>query len=90
MPTLSGEYGISESGLRELLRSEGVPLRGHAITPEDTKEAIQLYEGGLPIDQVAKQVGYSWGTIRRAILQNGVVLRTTLGLEHGERSGEDR
>lgn len=90
VPALSQEYGISASGLRELLRAEGLSLRGHKITVADTKQAVRLYVSGLTIDQVAKQVGYSWGTIRRVLLQNGVTLRARLGFEHSDNSGEDR
>lgn len=90
VPALSKEYGISESGLRDLLRAEGVSLRGHKITITDAQQAVRLYASGLTIDQVAKQVGYSWGTIRRTLLQNDVALRTRLGPEHGECPGEDR
>lgn len=90
MPALSQEYGISESGLRDLLRAENVSLRGHKITAADAKRAVRLYESGLPIDQVAKQVGYAWGTIRRVLLQNGVALRNRTGFEHGDNSGEHR
>jgi len=73
---LSREYGISESGARDLLWAEGVILRGHAITPKDAERAVQLYESGLPITQEVAQVGYSHGTIRAALLKRGVVLRS--------------
>lgn len=81
VPGLSGEYGISESGLRELLRAEGVVLRGHKITVEDSERAVRLYASGVTIEQVAQQLGYAWGTIRRALLKNGVTLRTGPELE---------
>lgn len=75
-PALSREIGISASGLRDLLRAEGVSLRGHAITPEDAERAVQLYEQGLTITQVVAQIGYSHGTIRRALLAHGVAIRS--------------
>ena len=81
-PALSREFGISESGCRDLLRSEGVSLRGHPITPEDAEKAVLLYAGGLTITQVVKEVGYSHNTIRTALLKDRVVVR--------ERSGGNR
>lgn len=81
VPALSQEFGISASGLRELLRTEGVPLRGHKITTADADKAIRLYRSGLTINQVAKQVGYSWGTINSVLVNNGVALRTMPGRE---------
>lgn len=79
--TLSQDYGISESGLRDLLRAEGVTLRGHRITTADAQRAVQLYERGLPSDQVAKQLAYAWGTIHRVLIRNGVALRTDPDLD---------
>lgn len=76
-PALSREYGISKTGLLELLRTEGVPLRRQAITPEDAEKAVRLYESGLTIKQVVEQVGYSYGTIRRVLHENGVAMRAT-------------
>ncbi len=75
-PALSREFGISESGLRDLLRAEGVTLRGHAITPEDVEQAVHLYERGLTITQVVAHIGYSHGTIRTALLKRGVAIRS--------------
>lgn len=75
-PALSREFGISASGLRQLLRADGMSLRGHAITPEDVEKAVQLYERGLTITQVVAQVGYSHGTIRTALLKHGVAIRS--------------
>jgi AraC-like DNA-binding protein len=75
-PALSREFGISESGLRDLLRAEGVSLRGHAITIQDAETALQLYQRGLTITQVVAQIGYSHGTIRKVLLKHGVVIRT--------------
>jgi AraC-like DNA-binding protein len=75
-PALSQEFGISGSGLRDLLRAEGVSLRGHAITSEDAERAVRLYESGLSITRVVAQVGYSHGTIRTALLKHGVAIRS--------------
>lgn len=74
-PALSQAFGISESGLRDLLRAEGVSLRGHPIMPEDTEQAVQLYARGFTITAVAAQLGYAHGTIRSALLKRGIALR---------------
>lgn len=86
-PALSREYGISGSGLGELLRTERVSLRGHAITSEDAARAVRLYGRGMTITQIVAQIGYSHGTIRTALLMRGVAIR--LG-GHGKQmvSGE--
>ncbi len=74
-PALSREYGISKSGLGQLLLAEGVSLRDHAITLEDAETARRLYESGLVIKQVVAHINYSYGTIRAALHEHGATLR---------------
>lgn len=82
-PALSREFGISASGLRDLLRAAGVSLRGHAITFEDAEKAVHLYESGLTITQVVSHIGYSHGTIRKVLLEHGVAIRSGGPNRHG-------
>jgi lambda repressor-like predicted transcriptional regulator len=72
---LSLEYGVSRSGLRQLLQSKGVALRTQGITSDDAEEAVRLYERGPTIRQVAEQIGSSFGTIRNVLHRHGVSLR---------------
>ena len=39
------------------------------------EEAVKLYEGGLAIEAVAKELGVAYRTARKAIYSNGVVAR---------------
>jgi AraC-like DNA-binding protein len=84
-PALSREYGISASGLRDLLRAEGVSLRGHAMTVQDAERAVHLYEHGLTITEVVRHIGYSHGTIRTALRKHGVALRSGGLNKHGAK-----
>lgn len=86
-PALSQAFGISESGVRDLLRAEGITLRGHAITLVDADKAVRLYESGLTITAVAAQLEYAHGTIRTALLKSGIVLRSS---HSGKRVGKAR
>jgi hypothetical protein len=72
---LSLEYGISRSGLRQLLQNEKMVLREQGITPEDVERAVQLYSQGMTLVQVAEQVGSSYGTLRKVFHEHGVVMR---------------
>lgn len=72
---LCEEYGISESGLNDLMTKAEAPVRANPITLEDIDMAVQLYESGLTVNQVVKQLGYSIRTIRRVLHQRGVVMR---------------
>ena len=38
-------------------------------------EAVKLYEGGLAIEAVAKELGVAYRTARKAIYSKGVVVR---------------
>lgn len=73
---LSLEYGVSRSGLRQLLQAEGVTLRVQGVTPEDVEKVVQLCGNGLTIRQVVEQIGYSYGTIRKMLHEQDVTLRS--------------
>jgi hypothetical protein len=75
-PALRRAYGISKSGLRQLLMTEGVLRRRRAITLEVVERVTRLYESGLSIAQVADEVGYSYSTIRELLHENRVAVRT--------------
>lgn len=64
-PALSREYGISKSGLRQLLLAEGVSFRKQGITPKDAEKAVHLYESGLTIKELVIQIGYRTGLSAR-------------------------
>lgn len=81
---LCKEYGISESGLGDLLVRAEAPVRIIPITPEDINEAVRLYESGLTVKEVVKQIGYSIRTIRRVLHERGVTMRL-----NGRRKGTD-
>jgi hypothetical protein len=74
-PALSRAYGVSRGGLRKVLLAQGVAFRKQPMTREDAERAIQLYQGGLTIDQVVERVGYSFSTVRRMLHANEVAVR---------------
>ena len=73
--SLSLGYGVSRSGIRPLLRAEGLTLRVQGMTPDEAESAVRFFESGLTIRQIVEQIGYSCGTIRTMLYENGVVLR---------------
>jgi hypothetical protein len=52
-------------------------MQRQAIIPEHTLRAKRLYRNGLMIRGVVKQVGVSYGTIRRVLHENSVMMRAT-------------
>lgn len=73
---LSKEFDISRTGLRRLLLAEGVKFRRQPMTESDIRRAVRLYESGLTIRQVVKRVGYSFNTVRQALNEEGVTMRS--------------
>lgn len=72
---LGREYGVSKSGLIQLLRSEGVVLRNQSISPEAIDTARWLYASGFSIRQVLKEAGCSFGTGRRVLHNAGALIK---------------
>ena len=54
-PALARENGISATGLRTLLLSEGIGFRRQSITPVDSDRAVRLYEDGMKVGDVGKR-----------------------------------
>lgn len=72
---LAEECGVAKSTILRVLREARVIVRRQAMTPEQVSKAAQLYEAGLSLSQVAKQLDVNQETMRTAILKAGVVLR---------------
>lgn len=75
---LCKEYGISESGLGDLMVRAEAPIRTTPITQDDIDDAVRLYESGLNVKQVVRQLGYSICTIRRVLHERDVTRRMNI------------
>lgn len=73
--SLAKEFGISDSGLANMLLNLQVDLRKTEITKEHEEQAVALYESGLSVHQVMKELRYSVGTIQRMLRKHGVKMR---------------
>lgn len=73
--TLAEEYGVAKSTILRILREARVLVRRQPMTPDQVSEASRLYQAGLSLSQVAKQLDVNQETMRAAILRAGVVLR---------------
>ncbi len=74
---IAKQYQKSSSTIYTWLKKRNVKMR-HTKKVDGTwkevpvKEAIQLYEAGMPIAKVAEKVGFDEGLVRYAIKKNGV------------------
>lgn len=72
---LAKEYGLSETGLSEMLLTSRVEMRRTPITEEDSDRVVALYERGLSVRKIVVELRYSVGTIRRVLKQRKVKMR---------------
>lgn len=74
---LSHAFGISESGLRDLLFTATMEMKKRPMTAEDVVRAVALYQSGLSVKQIALELRYPLGTIRRVLKEHGVKMRVS-------------
>lgn len=73
--TLANQYGLSETGLSEMLLAAKVEIKKTPITEVDSYRAVALYESGLSVRQIVVELRYSVGTILRVLKKRDVKMR---------------
>jgi uncharacterized protein (DUF433 family) len=56
---LTATYGISKTSVQSLLHERGVLLRHHGVSGTQVSEAVQRYESGKSVAQVANALDLS-------------------------------
>lgn len=72
---LVAEHGISKTGVLKLLADAGVSMRRRPLTAGQVREAAELYQSGLSLAIVSKQMKLPLESIRRALIDAGVKMR---------------
>jgi hypothetical protein len=72
---IAADYRVSRNAVLNLVRSRSIVVRAQAMTNEQVQLAAQLYESGLPIAAVQREVGASYGAVRSALMKGGVAMR---------------
>lgn len=72
---LAKEYGVSETGIGEMLLNAKVEIRTTPTTEEDSDRAVVLYESGFSVRKIVVELRYSVGTIRRVLKSRGMKMR---------------
>lgn len=72
---LAEEFGVAKSTVLRILRDADVVVRRQPMTPDQVSQAATLYESGLSLSHVARQLQVNQETMRVAILRAGTVLR---------------
>jgi hypothetical protein len=77
---LAERYGVSRSGITNLLHSQEAAVRSpRGLSPTDSDLAEQLYADGWLLREIGAELGFSRDAVRRALLQRGVVMRSGYG-----------
>lgn len=78
-PALCAEYGLSKTGILQLLRDEGAEIRRRPLTDEQVELAVKQYEAGRSIAAIAAGFNTSYNNVRQRLLKKEVRLRTRGG-----------
>ena len=73
---LAERHQLSRSSIRRLLHESGVPRRYQAMTEAEVDQAVELYQSGLTIAQVAAKLDRPWSTVQTALTRRRVVRRS--------------
>jgi hypothetical protein len=84
---LADQYGVSRSGVKQLLHVAGANVRTPVgLSADQVDEASALYEQGLLLREIGELLGFHKDTVRRALIRHGVVMRSGHGDHSGSRS----
>lgn len=72
-------YGLSKASVINLLEAHGVTLRRQPMSEEQVEEATTLYLGGYSLSALQRELNASRETIRRALIDAGVQMRSRGG-----------
>jgi len=71
--------------VKDLLHARGAAVRrSPGLQDEDVDEAVQLYESGWLLREIAVKFDVSQETVRRRLVERGVSMRSGHG-DHGRR-----
>jgi hypothetical protein len=77
---LAARYGVSRTGITNLLNSQGATVRTpRGLKHTDVDLAERLYAAGWLLREIGAELGFSRDAVRRALLQRGVVMRSGYG-----------
>lgn len=78
-PELRRRYSLSQGSVLKILHSHDVTMRRQGLTGEQIANATDLYGAGQSLAKIGIKLGVEAGTVRRALLKQGVQMRDTHG-----------
>ncbi len=84
---LAEHYGVSRTAVKDLLHTHGAAVRRPAgLSVDEIDEAADLYESGWLLREIGAKFEVDRETVRRKLLERGVVMRSG----HGDHGGPVR
>lgn len=74
-PELQKRYGLSKGTVLRLLNEAGVEMRRRGLSAEQLGEVVRLYESGMTIREVARDLGVPKTTVQNALERTRTVKR---------------
>ncbi len=72
---LAAELDVHRTIISRRLKGAGVQMRFTPLTEEQVEAAIKLYDKGLSLSTVGRELGFNASTIYRALKQHGAEMR---------------
>lgn len=72
---ISAKYGVHRGTIPKLIRRAGVPMRVPGLNTENQTRTRDLYENGMTLEEVGREVGVCADTVRQAVLDAGGRIR---------------
>lgn len=72
---ISEKYGVHRCTVPAVVRRAGVAVRTANLDADQRARASSLYESGMTLVQVARRLGIRDDAVRRAVLDEGGVIR---------------
>ncbi len=73
---IAREFGIHRTTITQIALAAGLSMRNQKLSPASKREAKRLYESGLSLTKVAKQLDISPAGARDAIIETGGTMRS--------------
>ena len=81
MYQLAAELACNRTTVAARLKKAGIAMRGQPPTSEVIDSMVRLYESGLSLLEVGKQLGVCANTVRKYLPERRVLVRDTHGQE---------
>ncbi len=76
---LAEQFGCHRNTVNNILKSRKIALRCASMTVDQIDRAVDLYESGLSLARVGRELGFDDGAVRLRLIARGVAMRDSHG-----------